>query len=598
MRLRRPEHSKLSLTIGLTAILLLMPVVLAAQEKIVFESERDGNPEIYIMNADGGNQTRMTFNSAFDTRPAFSPGGSKIVFTSSRDGNGEIYIMHADGSAQTNLSRNPALDDAPAFSPDGQRITFISNRAGQRDIWVMNVDGSSPKQLTNAIAGVDNPAFSPDGRKIVFQATGAGAYGSPDVFIMKDDGSNVNNLTNNDLDDQEPVFSRDGTRIVFASNRDGFSWEIYQIDVDGGNPVNLTKTPLGNQHYPALSPDGARITFNTFRDGDTEIYSMNADGTNQVNLTKTGGLDMSPSWGTANVAPVLSNVTVTPVVNEGGTVTLKGDISDENAEDSFTVAIGWGDGNGTSLNLPAGTTSFQATHVYPDDPPSTEIGDTYTVGCTVNDHRFGTDTDGGSVLVNNLDPVISAAVATPTPLVVGSIVTLSANYTDAGYHGSPMDEQLSARVQWGDGQSTQVVTSGAPGSILETHQYSAMGNYTITIEVFDNDAGHGIKTLDVVVSPPAPPAAPSGLRIDSIAINRIDIQWTDNSNNEDGFAVERCAQRGCNNFLEIGRVFPDNRHFVDGQLFANTQYYYRVRAFNAGGMSAYTDVVSAKTLRK
>ena len=596
--MKRRERSKLSIGIGITAILLLMPAVLAAQEKIVFESERDGNREIYVMNADGGSQTRMTFNSALDGGPVFSPGGSKIAFTSARDGNAEIYIMHADGSVQTNLTKNPAFDTEPAFSPDGKRIVFVSNRGGQRDIWVMSVDGSNPTQLTNGMMNISNPAFSPDGKKIVFEATGIGPYGGPDVFIMKDDGSNVVNLTKNDMDDQEPVFSRDGTKIVYASNRDGFTWEIYQMDVDGGNPVNLTKTPLGNQHYPAFSPDGSHITFTSFRDNDTEIYSMNSDGGSQVNLTKTGGTDTSPSWGTANVAPVLSNFTVTSVVNEGGTATLTAQISDENAEDSFTVGCDWGDGNGSSLNLPAGTTSFELTHMYLDDPPSTEITDIYHAGCTVNDHRFGTDTEGGSVLVNNVDPVISDAIATPATLAVGTTLNLSANYTDPGYHGSPTDEQLYAQVQWGDGQSKQVLSTGAPGAILETHQYAAMGNYTITIEVFDNDGGHGVKTLDVVVSPPAPPTAPSGIRVDSIAINRIDIQWTDNSNNEDGFAIERCAQRGCNNFIEIGRVFPDVRHFMDVQLFANTQYYYRVRAFNAGGMSAYTDVVSAKTLRK
>ncbi|HEU5132639.1 MAG TPA: fibronectin type III domain-containing protein, partial [Pyrinomonadaceae bacterium] len=104
--------------------------------------------------------------------------------------------------------------------------------------------------------------------------------------------------------------------------------------------------------------------------------------------------------------------------------------------------------------------------------------------------------------------------------------------------------------------------------------------------------------INVVVAPPPAPAAPTDLRVDFIAANRIQIVWTDNSDNEDGFAIERCSQRGCNNFLEIGRVFPGIRHYVDSQLFQNTQYYYRVRAFNAGGMSAYTDVVSAKTLKK
>jgi dipeptidyl aminopeptidase/acylaminoacyl peptidase len=572
--------------------------VLAAQEKVVFESNRDGNFEVYVMNADGSNQTRMTFNSAFDGRPAFSPGGSKIAFASARDGNSEIYIMHADSSVQTNLTKNAAWDDEPAFSPDGKKIVFVSNRGGQPDIWIMNVDGSNPTQVTDGIFAVRKPAFSPDGKKIVFQADGPDDSGWNDIFIVKTDGTNLENLTKSATDDIEPVFSPDGTKIVFASDREGFTWEIFQMNVDGTNPINLTKTPLGNQHYPAFSPDGSRITFTTFRDNDTDIYVMNADGSNQVNLTKTGGRDERPSSGTANVAPEFSNVTVTPVVDEGGTATLTGEISDGNAEDTHTLSCGWGDGKFSNLELAAGTTSFELTHVYQDDPAFPEISDNYVVACTVNDHRFGTDNAGGVVTVNNVAPIISDAVATPAPVVAGATLTVTANYTDPGYHGSTSDEQLQARIQWGDGQVKQLVTTGAPGAIAETHQYAAPGNYMIPIEVVDNDNGHGTKTLDVVVSPPPPPAAPSGIRIESISMNRIDIQWVDNSDNEDGFAVERCAQRGCNNFVEIGRVFPNNRHFVDGNLFANTQYYYRVRAFNSGGMSAYTDVISAKTLRK
>ncbi|HEU4872749.1 MAG TPA: hypothetical protein VFT44_06600, partial [Pyrinomonadaceae bacterium] len=200
--------------------------------------------------------------------------------------------------------------------------------------------------------------------------------------------------------------------------------------------------------------------------------------------------------------------------------------------------------------------------------------------------------------VNNVNPIVSDLAVTPSPVTLGSQITLTGNYTDPGYHGSPSDEQLSVIVSWGDGQSKTLTTTGAPGSILETHQYATAGNYTITVQVNDNDTGITLATIPVVVSPPPPPAAPSDLRVDFIAANRIQIVWNDNSNNEDGFIIESCAQRGCNNFIEIGRVFPGIRHFVHGNLFPNTQYYYRVKAFNAGGTSAHTDVVSAKTLRK
>lgn len=85
--------------------------------KIVFFSDRDGNYEIYVMNADGSSQTRLTNNPAADYLPDWSPDGSKIAFTSSRDGNAEIYVMNADGSSQTRLTNNGALDWSPDWQP-------------------------------------------------------------------------------------------------------------------------------------------------------------------------------------------------------------------------------------------------------------------------------------------------------------------------------------------------------------------------------------------------------------------------------------------------------------------------------------------------
>ena len=98
--------------------------------KIAFCSNRDSNNEIYVMNADGSNQTRMTNNPAIDNGPSFSRDGSKIAFFSDRDGNQEIYVMNADGSNQTRLTNNPAIDYYPSFSPDGSKIAFVSNRDG------------------------------------------------------------------------------------------------------------------------------------------------------------------------------------------------------------------------------------------------------------------------------------------------------------------------------------------------------------------------------------------------------------------------------------------------------------------------------------
>ena len=96
--------------------------------KIVFQSDRDGDWEIYVMNADGSNVVQLTHNSAADEYPVWSPDGKQIAFKSNRDGNFEIYVMDADGTNQKRLTNHPSNDEDPAWSPDGKHIVFHSDR--------------------------------------------------------------------------------------------------------------------------------------------------------------------------------------------------------------------------------------------------------------------------------------------------------------------------------------------------------------------------------------------------------------------------------------------------------------------------------------
>lgn len=119
---------------------------------IAFTSERDGNPEIYVMNSsDGKNLRRLTENKTIDEQPAWwqDATSDRIAFISYRDGNAEIYLMDSDGSHPVNLSHNLAEDKHPTWSPDGSRIAFTSNRDGDREIFVMGADGSHPTNLTD-----------------------------------------------------------------------------------------------------------------------------------------------------------------------------------------------------------------------------------------------------------------------------------------------------------------------------------------------------------------------------------------------------------------------------------------------------------------
>ncbi len=104
-------------------------------------------------------EVRLTSSPDDGGFPYFSPDGKMIVFVSGRDGNGEIYIMNADGSGQINLTNNPADDFNASWSSDGKTIVFTSDRDGNYNIYIMNIDGSDQVNLTNDPSWDGNPSI-------------------------------------------------------------------------------------------------------------------------------------------------------------------------------------------------------------------------------------------------------------------------------------------------------------------------------------------------------------------------------------------------------------------------------------------------------
>jgi Tol biopolymer transport system component len=310
-QLRQCRHAGSSIPIAFTFLVLLVlscdiaaqlgaqptPVVTVSTAigggsgRILFASNREGNDEIYIMNADGSQQMNLTSNPAGDNFPVWSPDGARIAFTSNRDGNNEIYVMNANGAYPVRLTNHWATDEYPAWSPDGTRIAFASKRDGDYEVYVMNTDGTNVTRLTDTIPMNELPGWSPDGKQIVYESE---RDGNKEIYVMNADGSQQTRLTNNNAVDWFPKWSPDGKRIGFVSYRDG-NMEIYSMNVDGSQQTRLTNT-AGRDFPPAWSPDGSLIAFNSERDGNFEVYLMKPDGSLQTRLTTHQASDMYPVW--------------------------------------------------------------------------------------------------------------------------------------------------------------------------------------------------------------------------------------------------------------------------------------------------------------
>ena len=282
---------------------------------IAFYSDRDGNPEIYVMRPDGSGLKRLTNDPGFDDSPAISPDGSQVLFLTARHDPDpgfpnlkyEIYVIESDGSNLHRLTTTEAAEDHPAWSPDGNKIIFDADydKDGFYEIYVIDSDGSNLIKLTSNAANDQFADWSPDGSQIAFSSDRNDNW---DIFVMDKDGSNQRQLTDGLDWELFPAWSPDGTKIAFNGLQpNSRNTDVYIMNNDGSDIRQLTDSPRFDEN-PTWSPDGSQIAFQTQRKGNFKLYTMNPDGSNQHPLTDNSHDDLWPSWGQVTIQELRSTI--------------------------------------------------------------------------------------------------------------------------------------------------------------------------------------------------------------------------------------------------------------------------------------------------
>ena len=267
-----------------------------AFENLQQRADAAGNPrtvrEIFIMDYDGRNVRQITQDRNLAVSPAWSPDGRKLVYTSYRQGPPDLYLYDLDSGRIRVLAAFPGLNSAAAWSPDGRFIAASLSRDGNPEIYRLGSDGSNPVRLTQSRSVETSPTWSADGSTIYFISD---RFGAPQIMGMPASGGQAWSLTRRGHND-DPNVSPLGDKIVFTSNQSGGGFNIFIMNADGGDPVNLTGDLRGNCEHPTWAPDGRHIAFSY----NGQIVAMDADGSDKRILTnqeRIPGSSYSPAWG-------------------------------------------------------------------------------------------------------------------------------------------------------------------------------------------------------------------------------------------------------------------------------------------------------------
>ena len=259
--------------------------------KIAFVMKQGQSSNIYTINFDGSDLTKITNFKSVALSPRWSPDGQAIVFTAYKDGNPDLYFRRLKDYGTRKISNFRGLNLAGGWSNDGRNLLLTLSKDGNEEIYQMDLSSGQLKRVTREYAIDVSAVWSPDGRRIAFVSNRSG---SPQIFIMNDDGTQAKRLTFEGSYNTSPAWSPKGNRIAFEGRKNG-RFRIFSTNEDGSNLMQIGPE-TGDNESPSWSPDGRYLAFSQRGRAAGKIYIMNANGTNIRTLYENPSGCISPSW--------------------------------------------------------------------------------------------------------------------------------------------------------------------------------------------------------------------------------------------------------------------------------------------------------------
>jgi Tol biopolymer transport system component len=267
----------------------------AARGQILFVSERDGHPQIYVMASDGTGVRRWIASAANDTAPAWSPDYARVAFVSDRNGASHVFVARGDGKQPKDVTPGSAVCGAPAWSPDGTQLVFVQweTTGAQANLRIMRADGSDSRALTTGAGINGGPAWAKSGR-IYFTTHRERGGTSFDLYVMDQSGSGQRQVAVIPGLVGRPAVSPGGQWLSYAALVAPETPGLFVTDA-GGTGAGRAIGPV-NSAEPAWSPDGRHLLFTSWQSGNAKVYSMDTGGGNLKQLTADAAADGGASW--------------------------------------------------------------------------------------------------------------------------------------------------------------------------------------------------------------------------------------------------------------------------------------------------------------